>query len=118
MTTRRRESRIGRLALGAGGHQPQQQVAELRALLGVELAVHGLGGLRDRAADPAGGLVAVDGEGPPFAALPRLQQRVGQQREGAGLVLDLADQQVDEPGFDHEPGLAGRCFDGGAQVLC
>ena len=104
-----------RLALGAGGHQPHQQVPELVALLGRHVAVHGLGGLRDRAADAPAREVAVDGEGPPLAPVPRLHQGVRQQREGAGLVQDLAEQEVDQTGFDQEPRLPGRTLDRGAQ---
>ena len=57
-----------RFAFGAGGDEAEQEVVQGAPLVGVELAVQGLGGLRDRSADPAGGLVAGDGEGPPFSA--------------------------------------------------
>ena len=57
-----------RFAFGAGGDEAEQEVVQGAPLVGVELAVQGLGGLRDRSADPAGGLVAGDGEGPPFTA--------------------------------------------------
>ena len=106
-----------RFAFGAGGDEAQQEVVQGAPLVGVELAVQGLGGLRDRSADPAGGLVPGDGEGPPFAAQPGLAQGVGEQREGAGLVLDLSYEQVGESGLDDEAGLAGGSFDGGAQVF-
>ena len=104
-----------RLALGTGGHQPHQQVPELVALLERHVAVHRLGGLRDRATHTPGGDVPVDGEGSPLAPVPRLHQRVRQQREGAGLVQDLAEQEVDQTGFDQEPRLPGRTLDRGAQ---
>ena len=42
---------------------------------------------------------------------------MGEQGEGAGLVLDLADEEVDQAGFDDEPGLPGGSFDGGAQLV-
>ena len=57
-----------RFAFGARGDEAEQEVVQRAPLVGVELAVQGLGGLRDRSADPAGGLVAGDGEGPPFTA--------------------------------------------------
>ena len=76
-----------------------------------------LGGLGDGAADPAGGLVAGDGQGASFAAQPGLAQGVGEQGEGAGLVLDLADEEVDQAGLDDQPGLPGGSFDGGAQLV-
>ena len=90
---------------------------ERPALVGLEVAVQLLGGLGDGAADPAGGLVAGDGQGASFAAQPGLAQGVGEQREGAGLVLDLADEEVDQAGFDDEPGLPGGSLDGGAQLV-
>ena len=55
-------------AYGAGEDETQQQVTEVAPLVRVELAIEGLGGLRDGAADAAGGLVAGDGEGASFAA--------------------------------------------------
>ena len=38
-----------------------------------------------------------------------------QQGEGAGLVQDLAEQEVDQTGFDQEPRLPGGALDRGAQ---
>ena len=105
------------LALLSGGDQPQEQVVQRLALSGLEVAVQLLGGLGDGAADPAGGLVAGDGEGASFAAQPGLAQGVGEQGEGAGLVLDLADEEVDQAGLDDEPGLPGGSFDGFAQLV-
>ena len=63
-----RQPGADRFAFGAGEDEAEQEVVQGAPLVGVELAVKGLGGLRDRSADPAGGLVAGDGEGPPFAA--------------------------------------------------
>ena len=42
---------------------------------------------------------------------------MGEQGEGAGLVLDLADEEVDQAGLDDQPGLPGGSFDGGAQLV-
>ena len=87
------------------------------ALSGLEVAVQLLGGLGYRTPDAAGGLVAGDGQGASFAAEPGLAQGVGEQGQGAGLVLDLADEEVDQAGFDDQPGLSGGSFDGGAQLV-
>ena len=57
-----------RYAFAARGDEAEQEVVQGAALVGVELAVQGLRGLRDRSADPSGGLVAGDGQGPPFPA--------------------------------------------------
>ncbi len=105
------------LALLSGGDEPEEQVVQRLALSGLEVAVQLLGGLGDRAPDPAGGLVAGDGQGASFAAEPGLAEGVGEQGEGAGLVLDLADEEVDQAGFDDEPGLSGGAFDGFAQLV-
>ena len=56
------------LALLSGGDEPEEEVVQRLALSGLEVAVQLLGGLGDRAPDPAGGLVAGDGEGASFAA--------------------------------------------------
>ena len=65
---------------------------------------------------PAGGPVAGHGQGAALAALPGLQQRVGEQRQGAGVVLDLAHQQVDQAGLDQQARLPGRALDRLAQI--
>ena len=52
-----------------------------------------------------------------LAALPGLLQGVRQQGQRAGVVLDLAYQQVDQTGLDQQSRLAGRSFDRGAQVF-
>ena len=105
-----------RFAVRGGGHQAQQQVAQQWPLLGGYLVVDLLGRLGDRASDPTGGLVALDGERAALAPLPRLVQRVRQQRQRPGLALDLAHQQVDQARLQQQPGLAGRTLDRGPQV--
>ena len=42
---------------------------------------------------------------------------MGEQGERSGLVLDLADEEVDQAGLDDQPGLPGGSFDGGAQLV-
>ena len=101
---------------GVGRHQAQQQVAQQRPLFGGHLVVHLLRRLGDRAADPTGVLVALDGERAALAPLPRLVQRVRQQRQGAGLALDLPHQQIDQAGLQQQTGLAGGTLDRGTQV--
>ena len=67
-----------------------------------------LRGLGDRPPDPAGRLVAGDGQRPALPAQPGLAQGVGEQRQRARLALDLAHEQVDEPRLDDQPGLSRR----------
>ncbi len=71
-----------RFAFGAGGDEAEQEVVQGAPLVGVELAVQGLGGLRDRSADPAGGLVAGDGEGAALHGAAR--SRAGRGRAAGG----------------------------------
>ena len=99
------------LALGAGRDQPQDQVAQLPALLGLDPPVELLGGLGDGAVDAAGGAVAVDGEGVPLATLPRLEQCVREQGQGAGVVAHLVHEEVDQPVLDDQARLLGGAFD-------
>ena len=77
-------------AVGGQRDQAQQHRAQGAALAGREAFVEAVGGAGDGAADPAGGPVALDGEHPAVAAFPRLGQRVGQQRQRAGLALGVA----------------------------
>ena len=104
-----------RVAVLGGHDQAEQQAAQLGALGGVHRVVEGLGGPGDGLPDPAGGPVARDGQGRALAALPGLSEHVGEQRQRGGLTLDLADEQVDQPGFEPEPGAAGRTLDRAAQ---
>src|SRR5262249_9372198 len=67
------------------GHA-QQELAGGVLPGGTEVLVGAFGGGGDRAADPAGELVAVDGEGIACALLPGGQQRVGEQRQPARVV--------------------------------
>ncbi len=105
-----------RFAFRGGGHQAQEQVAQQRPLFGGNLVVHLLGRLGDRAADPTGVVVAIDGERATLAPLPRLVQRVRQQRQRSGLALDLAHQQIDQARLQQQTDLAGRTLDRRPQV--
>ena len=67
-------------AVGTGRDQAQQQVPQHRPLFGRRPLVDLLGRLGNRPADAAGVAVAGDGERPALPPLPRLAQRVGQQR--------------------------------------
>jgi hypothetical protein len=65
--------------------------------------------------DAAGGAVALHREHPTVAAFPRLGQCVRQERQGPGLPLGVAYEQVDQTGFETEPSLLGGALDGGTQ---
>ncbi len=86
-------------------------------------AVHVLGGAGDGLAHPTGGGVAAQGQGAPLAALPGLQQGVGEQRQRPLLLAHLVQDQVHQPGLEL-PGAAaagagrlGRRLDGLAQLV-
>ncbi len=105
------------LTTDAGGDQPQHQVAQLAPLVGLDLSVELFGRLGDGSMDPAGGVVAVDGEGVAFASLPRLEQGVGQERQGTGVAADLPDQELHQARLDDQSGLVSGALDGIAQAV-
>ena len=105
-----------RFTVRGGGHQAQEQVAQQRSLFGGNLVIHLLGGLGDRATDPAGLPIAVDGERAALAPLPRLVQCVRQQRQRPGLSLHLPHQQIDQAGLQQQADLTGRTLDRRPQV--
>ena len=84
----------------AFARQPQHDPARDDALGGVELLVGALGQSRDRAVHAAGLLVGAHVQAPPVTVLPQLQQRGRQQRQRAGLALDVSDQGIDELWLD------------------
>ena len=86
----------------AGGIQPGDDV---------------LRGPGQRVAQPAGRLVAAEGQRRAAPAPPGLQQHVGQQRQRARLVRADRDQLGDERGLHPQPGLLGRLGDDVAQLL-
>ena len=105
-----------RVAVLGGHDQAEQQAAELGALGLVHRVVQRLGRLGDGVPDPAGGPVAVDGQGRALAAFPGLAQHVREHRQRGRLALDLADQQVDQARLEPQPGATGRTLDRAAQV--
>ena len=100
-----------RFALGAGCHEPQDQVAQGVPLVDRDPGVQRLRRLGDGPVDAARGAVAGDRQRVALAATPRLVEHVRQQGQCARVVLHLAHEEVDEPGLDHQPGLAGRRLD-------
>ena len=55
--------------------------------------------------------VALDREHVAVASSPRLDERVRQQRQGAGLVLHVGHQHIDQAGFDAQPCFECRILD-------
>ena len=104
------------VALALAG-QPQQDPPRQRPARGVEPLVGLLGQPRDGAADAAGLLVVGQPQRAAVAALPQLQQRRREQRQRAGLALDVGDERVDQLALDLQAGPAGGQLDRTAQLL-
>ena len=112
-----RDAGADRPAVVAGGHQAEQHVAQVSPLALVEPDVETLGGLRHGVLDPAGAPVALDRERGSLTPFPGLPEGVREQRQRAGLAVDVADQQVDQARLEAEAGVPRRPLDGRPQVL-
>ena len=74
----------------------------------VEPGVGALGEPGDRAVHAAGALVGAQAQRAAVAVLPQLEQRARQQRQAAGLALDVGDQRVAELRLDAAGRRGGR----------
>lgn len=106
-----------RVVVARWRHQSHHQVPHQGLLGRRDAAVDLFGGAGDGTLDAAGGDVPRHRQGGALAVAPRLAQRVGEEGERAGLVLHLAQQEVDESGLEQQPGLLGGALDAGAQLL-
>jgi hypothetical protein len=105
------------LAHVALARETQQDPSRLLALVRSEALVRRLGQPRDRAAHAARPVVRLEVQLPAVALLPQLQQRGRQQRQPAGLALDVRDQRVDEVRLDVQAGAEGGQLDRAAQLV-
>ena len=98
-------------------HQAQQESAKGPPIWLRQPRVQLLGGLRDCPADASGVLVCSDGQYVTFAVLPGGAQGVGQERQTAWLVPDVAEEHVDEARLHQQTcGLRGA-FDRSSEVV-
>jgi hypothetical protein len=104
-------------ATGPLGGEAYQRAPGHGPLRRVQLPVRLLGEPRDGAADAAGALVRGMAQAPAVPAPPELQQRGGQQRQRAGLALDVRHQGVGECRLDPQPDTERRPLDGVAQLV-
>jgi hypothetical protein len=111
------DSAAHRVTVGRRGDQAEHDAAQHRSLLDGQAVVEPVRRARHRDADASGGPVAVDGEHVPVAASPRLHQRMGQEGEGARFPFGVANEQVDQPVFEAQPGLGGRLLDRGPECF-
>ena len=96
--------------------QPHHQLSQRLLLLGGQGPDDLFGRLRHGFPDAAGPLVALDRERRSLAAFPGLAQDVREEGQRPRLALHLADEEVDEPGLEAQPGLFGGAFDRSSQV--
>ena len=73
--------------------------------------------MRDRPAHTARRAVARQREHLTLPAGPRLVEGVGEQREGAGLALDIGQHRVDETVLESKPRGAGGTLDRPAKLV-
>ena len=111
----RRHPPADRAAIGSQRHQSKEDPAARHPLVGVHRLVETVGGLRDRARDAAGRLVAGDRERGALAAEPGLDERVRQVGECAGLARGIPEDDLGEAGLEPQAGTARRLLDGLAQ---
>ena len=97
--------------------QPQQEPARRRLGGRVEREERVLRQPGDRALDAAASRVGGEPQVPPVARAPQLEQRRREQRQGAWLVLDVAQQRVDQLGLDAQPDPLGGALDRAPQLL-
>ena len=76
-----------------------------------------LGRVRDRPPHAAGRAVARSRQDPTVPAGPRLVERVGEQRERAGLAFDVGQHRVDQTGLESKPRRAGGTLDRPAKLV-
>ena len=109
LVPRESAARVGRVV--ARGHEPEEEPSSDRALVVVEPFVRVLGRLRDRTDDTAGRPEPVERQHRAAPAQPRLQQRVRDERQRAGLVARLVEDRLGQAGFEPQPGALRRAFD-------
>ena len=97
--------------------EPQEHVLRQRPLVLVEVGVHRLRRLRDRAVHTADGAVGGERHRVAAPAFPRLEQRVRHQRQRAGLAVRVRDDGLDQCRLHLHPGQQRRFADDTPQVV-
>jgi hypothetical protein len=76
-----------------------------------------LGKPRNGALDAAAARVGGVAQAPPVALAPQLEQSGREQRQSAGPALDVAQQRLDELGFDDQSDALRRALDRAAELV-
>jgi hypothetical protein len=97
--------------------KPEQEPSRRVALVVVEPRVRLLGEPCDCTFDTTRRAVGLVPEHAAASEPPQLEQRCREQRQGAGLPLDLGNERVDERRLDLEPGERGRRLDRAAELV-
>ena len=97
--------------------QAQERLAGELALGLGQTTVGLLGEPRDGAVDSTGRTVGLESEDVAAAQLPQLEQGRREERQRAGLALDVGDECIDEPSFRDEARLCCRSLDRAAQLV-
>jgi hypothetical protein len=97
--------------------EPDQERACGRLKPGIEADEGLLGEPGDGPVDAAAARVGGEAEAAPVALAPELQQRGGQQRQGARLALDVGQQRLDQLALHDQPDPLRRPLDRAAQLL-
>ena len=96
--------------------EPEQDPPRDQLVVGFERTEGRLRVPRNRPADTAATRVCREGQPPPVARLPQVDESSRKQRQAAGLACHVVDERVDELRLDFEPDLPGWAFDRPAQL--
>ena len=106
-----RHSTAHRLTVERRGDQAQQDRPKRVALIGRQAVIQPVRGAGDGTADPSRAAIPVNGQRVGLAPGPRLDQRVGQQRQASRLALAVTNQQLDQSWLQTQPRQRGRLLD-------
>ena len=101
-----------RAAIGTDLDESQEVARQVARCVQIQRQVEAVGGLRDRARDAAGRLVAGDRERGALAADPGLDERVREVGERTGLARGIPQDHLDEAGLEPQAGSPRRLLDG------
>ncbi len=99
------------------GGEPEEHPACDVLIVFRQLAVHPVGCLRDRLLDTACVVVRLERERVVFTPAPRLEQRVREEGEGAGLVTEVGQDLLHQAGLECQARPGCRSLDRSPQLV-